>query len=78
VTGAGVGGASEEPVDERLALVAAVQAECCRTLAAAWERARMSGLCDEGAWEVAFGALRAAHAGELLRRADEHRQAAAP
>jgi hypothetical protein len=56
--------------DERLALAAAVRAACCRVAARAWEQARQSGLCDEGAWEVALGALRATAPAELLREAE--------
>ena len=48
----------EEALDRTLALVAAVRDACSRAAAAAYEDAGVQGLCDEGRWEAALGAIR--------------------
>ena len=55
--------------DDDRALALAVRDACRAALVAAWEDARLSGLCDEGAWEVALGALARLTPDELLARA---------
>lgn len=42
--------------DERLA--ERVRDACLRAARAAWDDARLAGLCADGAWEVAVGAVR--------------------
>ncbi len=49
---------NKQLVDERArALAEAVRQSCVQTALAAYENARMDGLCHEGAWEMAVGAL---------------------
>ena len=42
-----------------LELATAVRDACVRAALDAYENARMDGLCHEGAWEVAVGAIHA-------------------
>lgn len=60
-----------EPADVRRELARAIRDACAEALAAAYEEASISGLCGEGAWEVALGRLRGLDPEELLRRADD-------
>jgi hypothetical protein len=52
-------------------LAQAVRDTCRDELSRAWEEALASGLCAEGAWEVALGALAHLDPEELVRRARE-------
>lgn len=47
-------------------MATAVRDTCIRTAMAAYENARMDGLCHEGAWECAVDALRALNMPALL------------
>jgi hypothetical protein len=47
----------------------AIRDACREVVAEAWEEALASGLCDEGAFEAALGALSRVQPEELLRRA---------
>jgi hypothetical protein len=53
--------------DEKRALARAVQQACIETALAAYEQAGISGLCQEGRWEVAVGAMRSLDIDALLR-----------
>lgn len=44
----------------------AVIAECRKTLSGAYESAGISGLCDEGRWEVALGSLESIEIEKIL------------
>lgn len=46
----------------------AVRTACLETASAAYERAGMSGLCQEGRWELAVDAMRALDLDALLAR----------
>lgn len=61
-----VPGSPPLPADEPQALALAVREACRALLVAAHEEALISGLCGEGAWEAAVGALSQVSAGELL------------
>jgi hypothetical protein len=50
-------------------LVLAVRDACRAALAEAHEEALLAGLCGDGAWEAALGALSRLSADELLQRA---------
>jgi len=43
---------------EKRRLAEAVRKACIRAALAGYEQAAMDGLCHEGAWEVAVGAIR--------------------
>ena len=45
-------------VNEKKGLAEAVRKACIRAALAGYEQAAMDGLCHEGAWEVAVGAMR--------------------
>lgn len=47
-----------EPPQEELRAAEAVREACIRAALDGYERAAMSGLCAEGAWEAAIGAIR--------------------
>lgn len=51
------------------ASAAAIRDACVETAIEAWEDAGMRGLCAEGRWEVAIGAIRSLDLGALDRRA---------
>ncbi len=61
------------PAIEPRELARAVRDACVEALTRAYEEASISGLCAEGAWEVALGQLRGLEADELLRRAAQAR-----
>jgi hypothetical protein len=52
--------------DEQLALARRLKARCLELLAQAHEDAGVQGLCAEGRWEAALGALERADPRELL------------
>ena len=62
---------SRPPADPSRALALAIRDACRAEVVRAWEDALSSGLCDEGAFEVAVGALARLDADELLRRAGD-------
>ena len=66
------------PGDPGRDLALAIRDECREALSRAWEDALVSGLCGEGAWEAALGALARLDADELLRRARERTRPAPP
>jgi len=47
-----------EPPQEELRAAEAVREACIRAALDGYEQAAMSGLCAEGAWEAAIGAIR--------------------
>lgn len=47
-----------EREEQTLRLAAALRDACAEVASKAYEQAAMSGLCCEGAWECAMGALR--------------------
>jgi hypothetical protein len=51
----------------RLELARAVRDACVRAALEECEDARMAGLCWEGAWEVAIGAIRALDVEQIVR-----------
>ena len=51
-------------------LAGAVRAACLRAAAAAYEDAGIQGLCEEGRWEAALGAIRSLDLRPLLRSSD--------
>ena len=70
------GGNPDEPAspavsgsDDERALALSVREACRSVLQASWDEARLAGLCDDGAWEVALGALSRLTPEELLARA---------
>lgn len=50
-----------------VALASAVREACVRAALEAYENARMDGLCHDGAWEVAVGAMRALNVERLVQ-----------
>lgn len=55
----------------QLRLAQAVREACERELLQAYEQASISGLCHEGAWECAVGAVRELDLEALLRQLPE-------
>lgn len=51
-------GRKEAGRDADLQLAEAVRRACLESALAAWEDAGLSGLCGEGRWEAAVGAIR--------------------
>ena len=51
--------------DHSLEVAEAVRAACIETALRAYEDARISGLCHEGAWEAAISAMRVLELGPL-------------
>lgn len=49
---------NHEPAEREERLAVAVQAACIEAALAGYERAAISGLCHEGAWEAAISAIR--------------------
>jgi len=64
-----VPGSPPSPADEPQALALAVREACRAALLEAHEEALIAGLCGEGAWEAALGALSRLSGEELLARA---------
>jgi hypothetical protein len=48
------------------ALAARIRAACLEAALSAYEDAKLRGLCHEGAWEVAMGAIRELDTAALL------------
>ncbi|OGI40100.1 MAG: hypothetical protein A2140_01620 [Candidatus Muproteobacteria bacterium RBG_16_62_13] len=53
--------------DKKRRLAEAVRAACLEAASKAYEQASISGLCGEGAWEAARGAIQALDLGRLLK-----------
>lgn len=49
---------NEEQLNEYRRMALAVRAACIDAALAGYENASISGLCHEGAWEAAIGAMR--------------------
>ena len=60
---------------ERVALAEAVRKACVQAALDAYENARMDGLCHDGAWEVAVGAIRALNVERVVRDLDVEKRA---
>ena len=52
---------------ETVALAEAVRKACVQAALNAYENARMDGLCHDGAWEIAVGAMRALNVERVIR-----------
>jgi hypothetical protein len=48
----------QEEEDQQLRVAEAVRAACLAVMQESYEEGRMRGLCHEGAWEYAMGAVR--------------------
>ena len=59
-------------------LAEAVREACLRAALAAFEDASVSGLCCDGAWECAVGAVETLDLEAVLRSAAERRDTASP
>lgn len=59
-------GNSEDSVRRNLELAESVRQACIEAAIDGYERAGMSGLCHEGAWEAAISAIRMANLAALL------------
>ncbi len=59
---------------EKQRLAEAVRAACLEAASKAYEQASISGLCGEGAWEAARGALQSLDLEHLLREYEKTRQ----
>lgn len=51
-------GADQSRLDVQTAVAERVRKQLMDAAASAYEDARISGLCGEGAWEIAYGAMR--------------------
>jgi hypothetical protein len=63
-------GNSEDYVRQKLELAEHVRRVCVEAAIDGYERAAMSGLCHEGAWEAAIGAMRMVDLAALLDSGD--------
>ncbi len=61
---------AEIPESLALRVAQAVRDACVRAALDGYERARMDGLCDEGALEVAMDAVRSLDVARLVRELD--------
>lgn len=57
--------------DEKMALAEAVRAACVQAALDAYESARMDGLCNEGALEVAIGAIQHVNLARILEQEEK-------
>lgn len=57
-------------ITQKRRLAEAVRSACLQASLEAYERAAMSGLCREGAWECAVDAMRALDLEDVISRAD--------
>lgn len=55
-------------VTHPIAIAQAVRSACVQAALEGYERAQISGLCQEGAWEVAVDAIRMLDLKEILRK----------
>jgi hypothetical protein len=58
---------SEAHPEDLVSLVERVRARCLEAAETAYEDAGIQGLCAEGRWEVAMGAVKGLDLGKLLR-----------
>ena len=58
-------------VSEKRRLAEAVREACIRAALDGYEQAAMDGLCREGAWEVAVGAMRMLDVDRLIQSNDD-------
>ncbi len=58
------------PLDEQRRIAEAVRQACLRVALENYERAGLSGLCDEGRWEMAADAMRTLDLEAILRALD--------
>jgi hypothetical protein len=63
------------PAREAARLAEAVRSACVKAALEGYERARMDGLCDEGALEVAMDAVRSLDLASLIENVSERRGA---
>lgn len=56
--------------DGKQALAVAVRDACVQAALNAYENARMDGLCHDGAWEVAVGAIRALNVQRIIQQTE--------
>lgn len=63
-------GNSEDDARQKLELAEHVRRACVEAAIEGYERAAMSGLCHEGAWEAAIGAMRMVDLAALLDSGD--------
>ena len=57
---------------EEQAIALAVRDACARAAAEAWERAGMSGLCEDGRIEMVLDAIRTLDVDAVLQHVSEH------
>ena len=62
------------PKIDKQHLAEAVRAACLEAAGKAYEQASISGLCGDGAWEAARGALQSLDLEHLLREYEKNRQ----
>lgn len=55
-------------------LASAIRDACVKAALDAYENARMDGLCHDGAWEVAVGAMRALNVTRVVRNLDAEKR----
>ncbi len=58
-------------VGERRDLAETVRQACVRAALEAYEQAGLSGLCDEGRWEMAIDTLRTLDLDKILEQTDD-------
>ena len=63
----------DEREQDSLQLAEAVRAACLAAALESYEDASMRGLCHEGAWECAIGAIRALNLPRLLADQDQRK-----
>ncbi|RMF54858.1 MAG: acetyltransferase [Calditrichaeota bacterium] len=57
--------------DQKIQIAMSVKNACLETLIEAYEEAKMSGLCQEGAWEVAVDAVKSLSLEKVIIRISE-------
>ena len=57
-----------------VALARAVRDACVKAALDTYENARMDGLCHDGAWEVAVGAMRALNVERIIDKLDTQKR----
>ncbi|MEJ2686333.1 MAG: acetyltransferase [Gammaproteobacteria bacterium] len=60
-----------EPTEQQRHVARQVRDACVRAALEAYEQAGMSGLCHEGAWECAVGAMRSLDLDAVLAASDD-------
>lgn len=54
--------------DEQRRIAEAIKAACLKAAIEAYQHAKMSGLCQEGAWELAMDAIKSLDTEAVLRQ----------